>query len=59
MKYLINVHMQGGEIRTGIFLNSLEEAEEFKNKLQKEGVPFRKLVVYDAETKEAVRIYRQ
>lgn len=59
MKYLLNLHMLGGEIRTDIFFNSMEEIEQYVGELRHESVPFKKVVVYDAETKEAVKIFRE
>lgn len=58
MKYLLNVHLLGGEIRGGIFFDSMEEIERYVMELRRELVPVRKVVVYDAETKEALRIIK-
>lgn len=58
MKYLVNIHLVGGEIRTGLFFDSMEEIERYISELKQELVPVKKVVVYDADTKDALKIIR-
>ena len=58
MKYLVNVHLLGGEVRTDLFFDSMQEIEKYIAELKQELTPIKKVVVYDADTKEAVKIIR-
>lgn len=58
MKYMIHVHMPNGEIRKDLFFESLEEIENYVRHLKQEEVSFHMVAVYDAETREAIRVYR-
>ena len=58
MKYLINVHLLTGEVRNDIFFNTMEEIEAYVIHLKQELAPFKVVVVYDAETKEAVKMFK-
>ena len=59
MKYLINVLMPGGELRTDIFFNTMDDVDQYVRELREDDVPFKRVVVYDNETREAIRIYKR
>ena len=56
--YLVNVYLQDGSVITDVLRPTLEAAEEYVDKAGSGKVPYRKAVIYDNETKEAVRIFR-
>lgn len=58
MKYLVNIHLLDGEIRTDLFFDTMEEIGQYIVELKQELVPIKKVVVYEADTKEAVKIIR-
>lgn len=59
MKYLVNVHLPKGEVRSSLFFHSVDEVDQYVEKLRAEAVPFKIVVIYDNETREAVKMYRQ
>ena len=58
MKYLVNVHLPHGEVRSDLFFNSIDEVDQYVEELRTASVPFKTVVVYDNETREAVKMYK-
>jgi len=56
--YLVNIIMKDGSMITDVLRPSLEEAEAYINAVKNGPSPFKKAVIYDNETKEAVELIR-
>lgn len=56
--YLINIFIKDGTVITDVLRPTLEEAEAYIDAVKNGPSPFRKAVIYENDSKEAVRLIR-
>lgn len=56
--YLIKIFMKDGTVITDVLRPTLEEAEAYIDAVKNGPSPFRKAVIYENDSKEAVRLIR-